>query len=68
MISLFVGILSLLIGIFGLIKNWDRFMDFLFGFLPVSLIIVGIIASIAGVSSIIDNINTKKGRKQKNKI
>lgn len=67
MISLFIGIIAFVGGLFFLVNGWQQFLNFLHGFLPVSLVLVGLIAIIAGISSIRDNFNSKQDEKKLNK-
>lgn len=60
MISLFIGIVSFFIGLFFLVVKWQEFLAFFYGFFPISLVLAGIIAIVAGVSSIRDNIKAVK--------
>ena len=65
MLSVIAGLVALALGIWLLAWNWwDYFVAVLFGSLPVILIFGGLIAMIAGISSIKDKIAEKKEAKQ----
>lgn len=55
MISTMIGIVLFIVGLMGLIRWWDFFIQVFLGMIPISLLIVGVIAVIAGVTSIMDN-------------
>jgi uncharacterized membrane protein HdeD (DUF308 family) len=67
MISLFLGIIAFIGGLFFLVNTWEQFINFLYGFLPISIVLAGLIAIIAGISSIKDNINSKHDEEKLNK-
>ncbi len=68
MISLILGIIFFIIGLFTLALTWHQFLAFLVGFLPISVLVAGLIAIVAGISGINDNLKAKKDeRNLKNK-
>lgn len=62
MLSVIFGLVGVVVGIFWLISwgGWSFFLVVLQGSVPPFLILVGLIAVAAGVSSIKDNIAAKK--------
>ena len=58
MISVLLGLIFLGLGIFGLTQYWSEFLIFVKGFLPFSLAVSGIIAILAGVSSLIQGLSS----------
>jgi len=58
--ALIAGIITILIGIIGLVR-WSRFVvEFLKGSVPLILVFGGLLAIIAGLTSIKDSIEAKK--------
>ena len=52
MISIILGVLAFGLGVVGLFLWWDILLLVLAGIMPISFVVVGVIAVIAGVSSI----------------
>ncbi len=68
MVALILGIIAALVGIFLFAggPTWGpEFLVVLKGFIPPALILGGIVAIVAGVSSIKDKIAEKKAAKEK---
>jgi len=59
MMSLFGGIVALVLGIIGLIFWWPYFIDILQGILPVLLILGGALATYLGLEELKDKSNTE---------
>ena len=60
MLSVFFGLIALILGLWGL-KTWPGlFVDSMKGILPVSLAFVGLVAVIAGFSTMFENKKDKK--------
>ena len=45
----YVGVIALVLGVCGIVAWWDEFGDFLRGFVPVVIILLGIAAIGAGI-------------------
>ncbi len=58
MMSLFGGIIALVLGIIGLIFWWDSFIDILQGILPVLFILGGALATYLGLEELKDKSST----------
>jgi hypothetical protein len=43
------GIIAVVLGIIGIFGWWDNFGDFLRGFMPIALLIIGLIAVSTGI-------------------
>ncbi|MCR4395812.1 MAG: hypothetical protein NUW07_03645 [Candidatus Saccharicenans sp.] len=60
-LAIFLGIVAMIAGIYLVIFIWWReFYELVFGFIPPILFFGGLIAIIAGISSIKDSIRQKK--------
>jgi len=60
-LAIFLGIVAMIAGLYLVIFIWWRqFYDLVFGFIPPILFFGGLIAIIAGISSIKDSIRQKK--------
>lgn len=59
-LSVVIGSIVALLGVWGLINWWDDFLLLLRGSVPVMLVFAGIIAVIAGLSEIKDEKAPKK--------
>jgi len=46
-----IGIVAIVMGLWGIMRNWYMFRDVLLAFIPFALICFGIIALLAGVRS-----------------
>ncbi|MFQ3675756.1 MAG: hypothetical protein SNJ64_04360 [Endomicrobiia bacterium] len=58
--ALIAGIITMLIGIIGLVRWGGLVIDFLKGSVPLMLVLGGLLAIIAGITSIKDSIEAKK--------
>lgn len=58
MISIIFGLLSIVLGGIGIWMWWAQFMQFAMGFLPMSLIMAGIVALVMGISGL----RSKRGK------
>ena len=60
MIALIVGVVVTFLGIAGIVKWFDQFKTVIEGAVPAMLVCGGILAIIAGITSIKDAIESKK--------
>ena len=67
MVSIFIGLIAFVLGVIGLFIGWDYFLNFIYGFLPVSLFMAGLIAIIAGIAGLRDHQKSKKDEEKLNK-
>ena len=49
MLHIAIGIISILLGIFGIMRNWYMFIDIISVIIPIALITFGVIALLAGI-------------------
>ena len=49
MLHIIVGVMAILIGLWGVARNWYMFIDILVAILPLALIAFGIVAFLAGI-------------------
>ena len=63
MISLFVGLLFLAVGAWGLLHAWHEFVYVFKGLMPISLIVAGMVGVIMGLSSKSSTVS-KKGHEK----
>ena len=49
MLHIIVGVVAILIGLWGVARNWYMFIDILVAVLPLALIAFGIVALLAGI-------------------
>jgi len=63
-VSIVGGIIAMLLGIWGIVAWWVRFLQVLQGSVPVLLIFGGAIALFLGISEIRDQIVAKKEEKK----
>ena len=59
-VSVIGGLVAILLGLIGLIRWWDLFVNVLLATVPSILILGGLIALAAGVSEVKDSLKTKK--------
>jgi hypothetical protein len=59
-ITLLGGLISIIVGIWGLVSWWDNFVILLKGSVPLILILGGLAALFAGISEIKDCMQAKK--------
>ena len=52
MLNIIIGIISILLGILGIMRNWYMFIDILTVIIPLALIAFGVIAFLAGIRDI----------------
>ena len=67
MLALIVGLVFSAIGLVGIVKWFDSFKDVLKGSIPAMLLCGGLLAIIAGITSIKDSIEAKKLEQEKQK-
>ena len=53
MTSVVIGVIVVLLSFIGLAKWWSEFVLFLKGFMPISFLLCGLVAVIAGISGLI---------------
>ncbi len=63
-LSVIIGAILALLGIYGLIGWWCEFVTVLKGSIPVMLLFVGVIAFIAGLSELKDEQASQKSEKK----
>ncbi|MBF0105677.1 MAG: hypothetical protein HQM16_10165 [Deltaproteobacteria bacterium] len=56
MISLSIGFIVMILGLWGLAANWYAFVDLAFALVPFVLVVLGVIAVVSGI----------KGMREKN--
>jgi hypothetical protein len=61
------GVVSLLLGVWGIVTWWELFVKGLKAAVPAILILGGLIALFAGISEIKDSIASKKREEEKKK-
>ncbi|MCP4481935.1 MAG: hypothetical protein GY817_03875 [bacterium] len=66
MISIFLGSISAILGFVSLVVGWQYFLEVIYGTLPVSLFVAGVIAIIAGIAGLKDHKNSKKDEEKLN--
>ena len=67
MLAVVVGLIFAVIGLWGMVTWWPDFLIVMKGFLPLMLICGGLLAMIAGMSSIKDVLDGKaEGQKEQN--
>lgn len=59
-ITVLSGVISIVVGIWGLVSWWDSFAMLLKGSIPLILILGGLAALFAGISEIKDSAQAKK--------
>jgi hypothetical protein len=59
MIAIFVGMLFMALGIWGIVTWWGDFLVLLRGALPLLIAVGGLISVVAGVASIKDSLNVR---------
>ncbi|MFH1714725.1 MAG: hypothetical protein ABH857_00800 [Elusimicrobiota bacterium] len=64
MISIILGTIAFALGVAGLFLWWDILLLVLAGMMPISFVVVGVIAVIAGVSSIKESSKSKEESKK----
>lgn len=62
-LSIIIGTITTILGLLGLVKWWGDLLLVLKGSLPVMLILTGVVAVIAGISEINDEIAAAKKEK-----
>jgi len=46
-----IGLVGIIVGLWGIVLNWYQFLDFLWVLLPMAVLLGGIVALLAGVSN-----------------
>jgi len=52
MLNIIIGIMVILLGLWGITRNWYMFIDMLAAIVPLTLIGFGIVALLAGIRSL----------------
>ncbi|UCE22533.1 MAG: hypothetical protein JSV46_10080 [Candidatus Aminicenantes bacterium] len=60
-LAILIGLIAMAGGVYlAVVVWWREFYELIFGFIPILLFFIGLIAFIAGISSIKDAMRTKK--------
>jgi hypothetical protein len=59
MLAMIFGLMFMVVSMWGIISWWPDFVNLIKGLFPFMFLCGGLIALITGVSSVVDNINTK---------
>ena len=51
MLHVIIGLVAIVIGLWGIGRNWFMFKDILFAFVPLAAICFGVVALLAGIRS-----------------
>ena len=46
-----IGLLAIIVGLWGIVLNWYQFLDLLWVLVPMAVLVVGVIALLAGISN-----------------
>ena len=52
MLHITIGIIAILLGLWGVTRNWYMFVDIIVAVIPLALIAFGIVALLAGIRTI----------------
>lgn len=52
MLHIVIGLVAIVIGLWGVAANWFMFRDMLLGILPLAAICFGVVAMLAGIRSL----------------
>ena len=52
MLHIIIGLVAIVIGVWGITNNWYMFKDFLLALLPFAVICIGVVALLAGIRSL----------------
>ena len=61
MLHVIIGITAIVVGLWGISRNWYMFLDMLLTMLPAGMIIFGIVALLAGLRSMRSNVEQADG-------
>ena len=64
MLHIIVGIIALMIGLWGITSNWYMFRDMLVAIVPLAVVCFGIVAILAGIRSM----KTKWAKEEKEEV
>jgi len=59
MLAIIVGLVFMVLGLLGLLAWWPDFVAVFKGFVPVMIMIGGLIAVVAGATSVMDSMESK---------
>ncbi|MBF0102954.1 MAG: hypothetical protein HQK77_18820 [Desulfobacterales bacterium] len=48
---IFIGLLAIILGLWGIVLNWYQFLDLLWVLIPMAVLCGGIVALMAGISN-----------------